>query len=185
MALRRGFKSEAEKISKDLRDRLGKSDSDPLSPQELAQLLGIEIRAGDELIPLDRFRELEELQPGAFSACTLKPSTERVVIVHNPLYSESRRNSDLTHEIAHILLGHELSRIEKMGDLTFRSCNPTQEQEAGWLSGSLLLPRTLLLKEVGNGEEAPGIAKKYRVSEDMARYRIRVTGVERQLARRR
>ena len=184
MALRRGFKSEAEKISKDLRVQLGKNAADPLSPEEVAQLLGIEIRAGDELIPLERFRELEDLQRGAFSACTLKPSSERVVIVHNPLYSESRRNSDLTHEIAHTLLGHELSRIEKIGDLTFRSCDSTQEEEASWLSGSLLLPRTLLLKEVATGEEARGIAEKYRVSEEMARYRIRVTGVERQLSRR-
>ena len=185
MALRRGFKSEAEKISKDLRVQLGKNAADPLSPEEMAELLGVEIRAGDELIPLERFRELEDLQPGAFSACTLKPSSERVVIVHNPLYSESRRNSDLTHELAHTLLGHELSRIEKIGDLTFRSCDPTQEEEAGWLSGSLLLPRPLLLKEVGNGKEARIIAEKCKVSEEMARYRIRVTGVERQLARRR
>ena len=184
MALRRGFKSEAEKISKDLRRQLGKNASDPLSPEEVAQLLGIEIRAGDELIPLERFRELEDLQPGAFSACTLKPSSERVVIVHNPLYSQSRRNSDVTHEIAHTLLGHELSRIEKIGDLTFRSCDPTQEEEAGWLSGSLLLPRPLLLREIGSGEEASTIAEKYKVSEEMARYRIRVTGVERQLSRR-
>ena len=184
MALRRGFKSEAEKISKDLRGQLGKNASDPLSPEEVAQLLGIEIRAGDELIPLERFRELEDLQPGAFSACTLKPSSGRVVIVHNPLYSQSRRNSDVTHEIAHTLLGHELSRIEKIGDLTFRSCDPTQEEEAGWLSGSLLLPRPLLLREIGSGEEASAIAEKYKVSEEMARYRIRVTGVERQLSRR-
>ena len=185
MPLRRGFKSEAEKISKDVRGQLGKNASDTLSPQEVAQLLGIEIRAGDELIPLERFKELENLQPGAFSACTLKPSSERVVIVHNPLYSESRRNSDLAHELSHTLLGHELSRIEKIGDLTFRSCYPTQEEEAGWLSGSLLLPRPLLLKAVGSGEEASDIAEKCKVSEEMARYRIRVTGVERQLARRR
>ena len=71
MVLRRGFKSEAERIAKDVRARLQKSPSDPLSPLELAALLGIEIRSGDELIPLERFRELEDLQPGAFSACTL------------------------------------------------------------------------------------------------------------------
>ena len=184
MALRRGFKSEAERISKDLRVQLGKFEADPLAPHEVAQLLGIEIRAGDELIPLERFKELEDLQPGAFFACTLKPSSDRMVIVHNPLYSQSRRNSDVTHELAHTLLGHELSRIEKIGDLTFRSCDSVQEEEAGWLSGSLLLPRALLLKEVGRGQEARSIAEKYKVSEDMARYRIRVTGVERQLARR-
>lgn len=180
MALRRGFKSEAERIARDVRVQLQKKPSDPLSPLELAELLGIEIRAGDELIPLERFRELEDLQPGAFSACTLTPSRNRTVIVHNPLYPESRRNSDLAHELAHTLLGHELSRIERIGNLTFLSCDGIQEEEAGWLSGSLLLPRPLLLKEVRNGQEATDIAMKCKVSEEMARYRIRVTGVQKQ-----
>ena len=183
MALRRGFKSEAERISRDVRVQLHKNAADPLSPLEVAELLGIEIRSGDELIPLERFRELEQLQPGAFSACTLTPSRDRTVIVHNPLYAESRRSSDLAHELAHTLLGHELSRIERVGDLTFLSCDPIQEEEAGWLSGSLLLPRPLLLKEIRKGQEAANIAKKFKVSEEMARYRIRVTGVERQTGR--
>ena len=183
MALRRGFKSESERISRDVRAQLDKNPADPLSPLELAGLLGIEIRSGDELIPLKRFRELEDLQPGAFSACTLTPSADRTVIVHNPLYAESRRNSDLAHELAHTLLGHELSRIERIGDLTFLSCDSIQEEEAGWLSGSLLLPRPLLLSEIRRGQEATGIAKKCKVSEEMARYRIRVTGVEKQAGR--
>ena len=123
MALRRGFKSEAERISRDVRVQLRKNPADLLSPLEVAELLGIEIRSGDELIPLERFKELEKLQPGAFSACTLTPSADRTVIVHNPLYAETRRNSDLAHELAHTLLGHELSRIERIGDLTFLSCD--------------------------------------------------------------
>lgn len=184
MALRRGFKSEAERIARDVRAQLHKNPSDPLSPLEVAELLGIEVRSGDELIPLTRFRELEHLQPGAFSACTLTPSKDRTVIVHNPLYAETRRNSDLAHELAHTLLGHELSRIERIGDLTFLSCDGIQEEEAGWLSGSLLLPRPLLLKEVRRGQDSASIAKKCRVSEEMARYRIRVTGVEKQAGRR-
>ena len=104
--------------------------------------------------------------------------------MHNPLYVETRRNSDLAHELAHTLLGHELSRIERIGDLTFLSCDSIQEEEAGWLSGSLLLPRALLLKAIRGGQEAISIARKYKVSEEMARYRIRVTGVEKQAGRR-
>ena len=73
--------------------------------------------------------------------------------MHNPLYSEPRRNSDLTHEIAHTLLGHELSRIERIGDLTFRSCDPAQEEEAGWLSGSLLLPGPCYSRKSATGRK--------------------------------
>ena len=181
MALRRGFKSEAERIARSVRADLGNSATKSVTPEMLADLLGIEVRAGDELIPGKRFIELENVQPGAFSACTFRPSADRVVVVYNPLSSDSRRRSDLAHELAHILLEHELSRIEKLGDVTFLSCDPTQEEEAAWLSGCLLLPRALLLVEVQRGSSAKDIAKKFGVSEDMARYRLNVTGVVKQI----
>ena len=180
MPLRRGFKSEAERIASHVRAELGVSAAQPVAPEALADLLGIEVRAGDELIPRERFVELEQLQPGVFSACTLRPSADRVVVVYNPLLAGSRRKSDLAHELAHTLLEHDLSRIEKLGDVTFLSCDTTQEEEAAWLSGCLLLPRALLLAEVRRGSSAREIARKYGVSEGMARYRLNVTGVVRQ-----
>ena len=180
MALRRGFKSEAERIAKRVRTELGMSAVQSVAPKVLANLLGIEVRAGDQLIPRERFDELEKLQPGSFSACTLRPSPDRVVVVYNPLSSKSRRRSDLAHELAHILLDHELSRLERLGDVTFFSCDAIQEEEAAWLSGCLLLPRALLLAEVRRGASPGKIAKKYGVSERMAQYRLNVTGVVRQ-----
>ena len=83
-----------------------------------------------------------------------------MVVVYNPLSAKSRRRSDLAHELAHTLLDHELSRVERLGDVTFLSCDPTQEEEAAWLSGCLLLPRALLLAEVRRGSGAAEIAKK-------------------------
>ena len=180
MALRRGFKSEAERIARDVRTELGIRAAEPVAPEALAELLGIEVRAGDELIPRKRFTELERVQPGAFSACTFRPSADRVVVVYNPLSAKSRQRSDLAHELAHTLLEHELSRVEKLGDVTFLSCDSTQEEEAAWLSGCLLLPRALLLAEVRRGSGARDIAKKYGLSERMAQYRLNVTGVTRQ-----
>ena len=180
MALRRGFKSEAERIARGVRVDLGIGASQSVTPEMLADLLGIEIRAGDELIPRKRFTELEKVQPGAFSACTFRPSADRVVVVYNPLSAKSRQRSDLAHELAHTLLEHELSRVEKLGDVTFLSCDPTQEEEAAWLSGCLLLPRALLLSETRRGSDARAIAEKYGVSERMAQYRLGVTGVVRQ-----
>ena len=147
---------------------LGIGAAQTVTPEMLAELLGIEIRAGDELIPRKRFTELEKVQPGAFSACTFRPSTDRVVVVYNPLSAKSRQRSDLAHELAHTLLEHELSRVEKLGDVTFLSCDPTQEEEAAWLSGCLLLPRALLLSEIRRGSGAGDIANKYGVSERMA-----------------
>ena len=180
MALRRGFKSEAERIARRVRTDLGFSGTRSVSPEVLADLLGIEVRSGDELISRERFDELEAIQPGSFSACTLLPSHDRVVVVYNPLSRETRRRSDLAHELAHVLLDHELSRLERLGNVTFLSCDATQEEEAAWLSGCLLLPRALLLSEVRRGATARDIAKKSGVSEQMAQYRLNVTGVARQ-----
>ena len=180
MALRRGFKSEAERIARGVRSDMGLNAAKSVAPEDLASLLGIEIRAGDELVQRERFRELERIQPDSFSACTLRPSPERVVIVYNPLSAKSRRRSDLAHELAHILLDHELSRLERLGDVTFFSCDAIQEEEAGWLSGCLLLPRALLLAEIRRGVSAKEIARKCGVSEPMAQYRLNVTGVLRQ-----
>ena len=180
MPLRRGFKSEAEGIAKDVQSALGLSAADSVDPKRLAELLGIEVRSGSELVPLQRFIDLEGMQPGAFSACTFRPAPDRMVIVYNPRAVPWRINSDLAHELSHTLLEHELSRVERLGDITFLTCDPTQEEEAAWLSGCLLLPRTLLLAEVRRGADAKAIADKCGVSERMAQYRIGVTGVLRQ-----
>ena len=180
MALRRGFKSEAERIASNVQAELGLSAADSVTPEALAKLLDIEVRAGDELISRQRFIELERIQPGAFFACTFRPASDRLVVVYNPLPTPSRIRSDLAHELSHVLLVHELSRVEQLGDLTFLSCDTAQEEEAAWLSGCLLLPRTLLLAEIHKGSTAANIAKKYGVSGDMAQYRLNVTGVLRQ-----
>ena len=180
MALRRGFKSEAERIASRVRSEMGLDASTSVAPEVLARLLGVEVRAGDELIARERFMELENIQPDSFSACTLCPSPDRVVVVYNPLSAKSRRRSDLAHELAHLLLDHELSRLERLGEVTFFSCDAIQEEEAGWLSGCLLLPRALLTAELRRGANAKEIARKCGVSEKMAQYRLNVTGVLRQ-----
>ena len=180
MALRRGFKSEAERIARRVQTDLGLGAAEPIAPELIAELLGIEVKAGDELLSRERFQELEDIQANAFSACTLRPSPDRTVIVHNPLSPTTRQRSDVAHELAHTLLDHELSRVQRLGEVTFLSCDPVQEEEAAWLSGCLLLPRALLLTEVRRGVGAREIARKHGVSERMAQYRLDVTGVMRQ-----
>ena len=136
---------------------LGVSATQSVAPEHIAELLGIEVRAGDELLPRERFQELEDIQPDSFSACTLRPSPDRVVVVHNPLSPKTRQKSDVAHELAHTLLDHDLSRVQRLGDVTFLSCDLIQEEEAAWLSGCLLLPRALLLAEVRSGATARDI----------------------------
>ena len=181
MTLRRGFKSEAERIANRVRTELGLRGNRSVTPHRLAKHLGVDIRQGDELVDRQRFEELAQIQADAFSACTLEPKPNRVVVVLNPLSSPGRQSSDLAHELAHILLDHELSTIEKLGDFTFLTCDGVQEEEANWLAGCLLLPRPLLLNEARKKSTPDQIAEKYKVSRTMAAFRMNVTGVKRQV----
>lgn len=159
---------------------MGLRPSDPVDVFDLARHLDAEVRDAGELVDVTKLEELEELQSGAFSACTFAIGN-RHVVVFSPLASIGRRHSDVAHELAHLLLGHEMKSMEKIGDIVFHTCDPDEEQEANWLAGCLLLPRPLLMKAARAGRSSHEIAEKYEVSEQMAVYRLRATGVLRQL----
>jgi Zn-dependent peptidase ImmA (M78 family) len=134
-----------------------------------------------EVINLSHLQELEDLQPGAFSAATFHLSGNRIVAVYNPLNEPGRTNSDIAHELAHILLSHDVREVQQLAGHTFFTCDPEQEEEANWLAGCLLLPRPLLLRAARSGLDSAAIAVKYTVSEPMAAFRLRTTGVARQI----
>lgn len=179
--MRRGFKAEAERLAKATRAEMDLSASDPVNVFDLATHLGAEVMDAAELVDIAKLEELEEMQPGAFSACTFA-FDDRHVIVFSPLASIGRRHSDIAHELAHILLKHEMKTIEKIGDAIFHTCDPDEEQEANWLAGCLLLPRPLLVKEAKAGNSSRQIAEKFEVSDQMAAFRLRATGVVKQLS---
>lgn len=179
--MRRGFKAEAERLATRVRAEMGKSQTEGLDAVELAVHVGAEVRRADELTSLAKLEELEELQPGAFSACTFTIG-ERHVVVYSPLASAGRTQSDIAHEVAHLLLGHEIAAVRTIGELTFFTCDPDEEQEANWLAGCLLLPRALVLKAARRGMDSEAIAESFNVSVPMAEFRLRTTGVVRQLA---
>jgi len=62
------------------------------------------------------------------------------VTVYNPCSEASRTSSDLAHELAHLLLNHDVRELQQIAGHTFFTCNHDQEEEANWLAGCLLLP---------------------------------------------
>jgi Zn-dependent peptidase ImmA (M78 family) len=178
--MRRGFKADAERIAERVRKQMGKRASDPLDAVELARHVGAEVRRADELTSLAKLEKLEELQPGSFSACTFTIG-DRHVIVYSPLASAGRTQSDLAHEVSHLLLEHDMKSVETIGAVTFFTCDPEEEQEANWLAGCLLLPRRLLYLAAKSGLGAAEIAERYSVTDTMAAFRLRTTGVLQQL----
>jgi len=178
--VRRGFKAESERIAEKVRSEMGKRPSDHVDAIDLAVHVGATVRAADELTSREKLQTLEEIQPGAFSACTFSIG-DRHVIVYNPVSSPGRTQSDIAHEVSHVMLGHDMKSVETIAGFTFFTCDAEEEQEANWLGGCLLLPRRLVYLAARRGMDATSIAEKYNVSEQMAAFRLRTTGVLRQL----
>jgi Zn-dependent peptidase ImmA (M78 family) len=179
VALPRGFKAEAERIAQRLRADAGVGRSARLKLKSVAASLDVRIISADKLVPIETLHEIERIQAYSFSACTFEIN-ERHVVVYNPIRSRPRRRSDIAHELAHIILTHDLTEIQYLNDVPFRTCRPDQEQEATALGGTLLLPRPALLDEARNGATIERIAKKFDVTKQMAQFRWNSTGVERQ-----
>lgn len=182
--LPRGFKADAERRSLAVRREMDLGPTDALSPQDLAGHLGIAFRTAVELVPRDALEELDRLQPGCFSACTLQGPNGPVVVI-NPLNSAGRQMSDAMHELSHIILRHETRRLERVAGLVFFTGDPQQEEEADHLGSTLLLPRPLLEAALARGLNAASIADLYGVSEQLARWRLNGSGVALHFQRRR
>jgi Zn-dependent peptidase ImmA (M78 family) len=174
--MRRGFKSEAERVADRIRLALCLSASDPLDPEAVAAYLSAKVVAADTLVARAKLRELKTIQDDAFSAVTFRLPDSRVVVVYNPLHTLARRRSDISHELSHLILKHETRTIEMVAGHSMFTCNPEQEEEADWLAGCLLLPRPLLLAAARSGMSASEIADENGVTLSMARYRLNASG---------
>src|SRR5260370_13665865 len=138
----RGFKSWCEEVSIQIRRELKLGPTSPLSPLKFAEILGVRLLVPGELVdlPKDVCQRLTSAHSDCWSAITVAIG-KQPLIVYNPDHSPARQASDLMHEMAHILLNHEPSRmfIAPKGGAALRTHDQSQEQEANWLSGCLLL----------------------------------------------
>jgi hypothetical protein len=182
----RGFKTWCENTAVGFRRDLKLEPIDPLVPLRLAAELGVRVWRADEVpgIDAETLRVLLRQDPGSWSALTINAGREPLVVL-NSAHSGPRSASDLAHELSHIVLGHEPARVDVSEDglLMLQSYDRTQENEASWLGGCLLLPRDALLHIRRQRWRASEAAERYGVSLDMLKYRLNVTGVDVQVSR--
>jgi Zn-dependent peptidase ImmA (M78 family) len=181
MAYRRGFKSEAEALAREIRAELGLGPLDPLDPFLLADHLEIPV------VPLSDIERtnagvcpLLTTEQGAFSAVTVFRGNRRL-IVHNDAHHPARQNSNIAHELAHGLLLHPpTAALDNKG---CREWNEDIEDEAAWLAGALLITEDAALAIVRQRHTLPMAADFYKVSVPMVQYRINCTGARRRVER--
>jgi len=180
----RGFKTWCENIAAQHRSKLQLQPHEPLNGSALAAQLGVDVVKPQDIpgVQRDTLRVLLQDDPGSWSAVTLSMGGKDLVI-QNPTHRGGRPNSDLMHELAHLLLGHKPGQTFISGDgaTVLSAFNRSQEDEAGWLAGTLLLPRVALLHIRRQGLSDAQVIQLYNVSGDMLRWRVHVTGIDRQL----
>lgn len=186
MAFRRGFKSQCERRSVEYRRQLGLSETDPLSADILARHLGVTVWSVADVASLgvEDLNTLSDEADDSWSALTMRIGTDNLVI-YKPVSSEGRRNNVIMHELSHIILGHDLADACVMddGSLVPGNFEQDQEDEADWLAGTLLLPRPALVDLRRRRITDIDARCQYLVSREMLTWRLRMTGVDFQLAR--
>lgn len=175
-----GFKARTERIAAEQRVLLGLDAHVPLPVSELAAHHGALIKIPEQepglkpesLQALSKFHD-------RWSAITVR-TPDGPVIVNNPLHNEGRQNSNVTHEIAHLVLRHTPGALQTIFGCIMRDFDEGQESEAARLGETLLVPRAALAWAARRRMDVPMAARWLGASEELVRYRANLTGVKRQ-----
>lgn len=181
--MRRGFKADAERRAAQVRAELGLEGHAPLCPWKFAGHLNIVVFEITSL-PLDA-SDLEQLiktDSSSWSGFTVEEAGLKGIVL-NSSHSPGRRASTLMHELSHHVLRHVPARVDiftETGMLILSDFSQEQEDEANWLSGCLLAPRIALTRLRSQGKTVPEIAEVLGISDEMSRWRVRMTGIDSQ-----
>lgn len=185
--LQRGFKSKAEKLSIGYREQLGLRAYAPMCAFKLAASMDISIYPATDF--LNDAKEIQSLSAtgaggSGWSALTMKTVAGNTIIIHNPFHSSPRQQSDIMHELAHIICGHAFQENEydfaiPMG---MRSFNELHEEEAKCLGSALQISRPGLLWGLKKSMNHQQMGAHFNASTEMVAYRMQITGAARQHA---
>jgi IrrE N-terminal-like domain len=189
-AFRRGFKTWCENAAKGFRRDLRLPLNSPLDPRLLAEHLKILVWTPQDVASRTNLdpRHLKQLlvhDSSSWSAVTLILPRHKLIIV-NSEHAPVRQNSDIMHELAHLILEHPPARVDMTshGLMILDTYNKTQEEEANWLAGALLVPRDGLLQVLSRNSRDDHAASHFCVSTKMLAMRRQLTGIDVQLRRR-
>lgn len=195
--LLRGFKAEAERIATRTRSSVGKSPWEACPAQSVARHLGFPVFPISHLVTLlraeelgivgsieERTKDLEHLliETSGVHATVLELDEYRMIF-HRDTSSPERVESDLMHEIAHILLGHEGCYVDPRSSFSLPSISKQMELEAQWLGAALQIPERGLFALVRQGYSNEAIAHRYGASLQQVTHRRQRLAIDTRVAR--
>ena len=179
----RGFKAECESIAIEMRKLVNLEPHQYLPAKILAKHLKIPILYPSEISGLSDtdMKCLGRKEKTQWSAVTTEFDGEKFIIL-NESHSDKRQESDLMHELAHVIRNHNMSILSSSSNSIFqlREYNEENEQEAIWLGGVLQLPRTALEWVAYKKMKIPEISEIYNSSHSMVQFRINKSGIKNQ-----
>lgn len=175
-----------------LREFAGVTEDQPLDPFALAtfaRLLVVDFDSIEGLSTKSREHLLgaaaDEWSGGACSRPL--PNGWRLVIL-NPAHGAQRNRATLMEEVAHVFLGHKANRLAAITNdkesgqtpgtsskVLARDYNQADEEAAYAVGAAALVPYGVLRRLLMEGRSVPEIARHFRVSRQLAEYRIKVT----------
>jgi len=180
--LKRGFKASAERLAKQYREEMKIHPCAALCAFKLAEHLQISIFSSDEFLTQTSEIDLLSGSNGddcGWSALTMLTKAGNRIIIHNPYHSETRQQSNIMHELAHIICEHERNQKEYDFEIPIgiREFDELQEEEAKCLGSTLQLPTPCLLWADKRKMSNEAIAEHFNASKDMVNYRMNMTGI--------
>jgi Zn-dependent peptidase ImmA (M78 family) len=162
------------------------SVTSPLDPLVLAKSMGVVVVNVEQVPNLDpgTLSHLTKTDPDAWSAVTVCWNNKYLIVL-NSAHAKARQSNSLMHELAHIIIGHKPARLDITPDgmMVLSSYDKTNEEEATWLAGALLLPREALVHARKRGLTNEDAALHYGCSAQLVAFRINTTGVDVQFRR--
>jgi transcriptional regulator with XRE-family HTH domain len=176
-------KLEMEGTAQAFRKELGLKDQSRLNPLKIV-IEGVKVLTVSEIedIPPEIKAYLEGPGSDAWSAISvlLDEENDTWVIVRNGQHQATRQNVSLLEEFWHILLGHKLTRVAKIGNVYGRTFDENEEHDVFYLASATLLPENIIRKAVQAKEDMTKLANDYGTSLELVEYRIKRLGLWRE-----
>jgi hypothetical protein len=178
-----GFKTKAENLAIQYREELNRSKFDPLNAFALAEHLDIPIFTVDEAFKgsEDHPSYLQMSDTSKFNALWMPNEDGERIVIHNSNHSAKRQQSNLMHELAHIILNHaipeDFAKVCMLYNLHYY--NKKQEEEAKFLGACLQLTKPSILWAKKENWSLTKVSDYYSASIEMVNFRFNIIGARR------
>lgn len=195
--LRRGFKKEAEAQSIAIRQKLGISPDVACPARRVAHLYGVSVSPAqclealvetilsdefpDKRLVADRMAWL--LRSGSEFSAIVAVVKDHKMVLYNADHTLARQESDIMHELSHIICEHPGDCLQLNADIALRQYDDKYEAEAKWLGATLQIPDQGLFRLVRAGLSNQAIAEIYGASLEMVAFRRKTLGIDIRLNR--